>query len=87
VIDDMATPRIAKVAKRRSLDAFESAALEAVQKGENLVYSPVVPTRMFGALRADGSCVRCHDDKREGDLLGAFTYWLRQPADEIKPWR
>ena len=83
----MATPRIAKVAKRRPLDAFESSALEAVQKGENLVYSPVVPTRMFGTLRADGSCIRCHEDKREGDLLGAFTYWLTKPADQIQPSR
>jgi hypothetical protein len=85
VIDDMATPRIAKVAKRRPLDTFESAALDAVRRGENLVYSPVDPTRMFGAIRAYPQCLRCHTDKNEDDLLGAFTYWLKQPADQITP--
>lgn len=87
VIDDMATPRIAKVAKRRTLDAFESAALDAIQRGKNLVYSPIVPTRMFGAIRARAECLRCHSDKREGDLLGGFTYWLKLPADQIRPPR
>lgn len=94
VIDTMATPRTAKAAKRRTLDAFESAALGAIQKGENLVYSPVEPTRMFGAIRAGAvrigpfrehtDCLRCHSDKREGDLLGAFTYWLKKPVDQLK---
>lgn len=85
VIDDMATPRIAKVAERRPLDTFETAALKAVQNGENLVYSPVEPMRMFGAIRAYPQCLRCHTDKSEDDLLGAITYWLKQPADQITP--
>ncbi len=30
--------------------------------------------RALGAIRMQESCRRCHEDKKNGDLLGAFTY-------------
>ena len=59
----------------RKLDGFEQAALAQLQSGHaycstsegNLI-------RGMGAIRAQTSCLRCHDEAKEGDLLGAFTY-------------
>jgi hypothetical protein len=31
----------------------------------------------MGALRGEPSCLKCHKDRRDGDLLGAFSYTLR----------
>ena len=28
----------------------------------------------MGAIRADASCLKCHEEKKEGDLLGALLY-------------
>jgi hypothetical protein len=65
-------------APTRPLDSFESAALERLRQGEDL---HVVPTsgglRMLGAIRSARQCVACHGGQR-GDLLGAFSYILRQ---------
>ena len=33
---------------------------------------------VMGALRGDGTCLKCHKTAKEGELLGAFTYRLRR---------
>jgi hypothetical protein len=83
VLDEMATPVLARQAKRRPLDAFERLGLDAVRRGEDLVWTPEAPTRMFGAIRAWTSCLDCHKSAKEGDLLGAFTYYLSTPVDQL----
>ena len=50
VLDEMATPPLARQAKRRPLDEFERLGLDAVRRGEELVWTRDVPTRMFGLL-------------------------------------
>jgi hypothetical protein len=83
VLDEMATPPLARQAKRRPLDEFERLGLDAVRRGENLVWTREAPTRMFGAIRAKAYCLECHASAREGDLLGAFTYYLDTPVDQL----
>jgi hypothetical protein len=83
VLDEMATPELARQAKRRPLDEFERLGLDAVRRGEELVWTREAPTRMFGAIRADASCLECHKSAKEGDLLGAFTYYLKTPVDQL----
>lgn len=63
----------------RLLDPFEQAGLQALTKGENLFgRSRDGVIRLLGAVRAEASCVKCHRDKKEGDLLGAFSYVVRE---------
>lgn len=83
VLDQIATPVRMRAARRRSLDEFEVRGLQAVRAGAELVWSPEAPTRMFGAVRAQKSCIECHPGAREGDLLGAFTYFLTKPVGAI----
>lgn len=83
VLDEMATPALARQAKRRPLDEFERLGLDAVRRGEKLVWTPEAPKRMFGAIRAKGLCLECHTNAKRGDLLGAFTYYLEVPVDEL----
>jgi hypothetical protein len=84
VLDEMATPPKARVARRRRLDEFEERGLEAVRRGADLVWSPATPKRMFGAVRAQNECIDCHPGSREGDLLGAFSYFLTMPVDSLQ---
>src|SRR5262245_5091516 len=84
VLEEMATPPQARVAHRRSLDEFEERGLQAVRSGADLVGSPEAPTRMFGAVRARKECLDCHPGAREGDLLGAFSYFLTTPVDSLR---
>ena len=42
------------------------------------------PMRMFGAIRAKESCLDCHSKAKEGDLLGAFTYYLDVSVDQVE---
>jgi hypothetical protein len=84
VLDEMATPPLARQAKRRPLDAFERLGLDAVRRGEDLVWTREAPTRMFGAIRAKEDCLDCHVNASKGDLLGAFTYYLKAPVDRVK---
>jgi len=65
------------------LDQFERLGLDAVRRGEHLVWTPEAPRRMFGAIRARTQCLECHVNARRGDLLGAFTYYLEVPVDEL----
>lgn len=87
VLDEMATPPLARQAKRRPLDEFERLGLDAVRRGENLVWTREAPTRMFGAIRARAYCLECHAHARKGDLLGAFTYYLDTPVDRLAETR
>jgi hypothetical protein len=64
-------------AATRSLDPFETSALEQLRRGEDLLYTEAAGTmRMLGAVRSVKQCVKCHGCER-GDLLGAFSYTLR----------
>jgi hypothetical protein len=83
VLDEMATPPLARQAKRRPLDEFERLGLDAVRRGEELVWARESPTRMFGAIRAKSDCLHCHAHAQEGALLGAFTYYLKVPVDRL----
>lgn len=83
VLDEMATPPLARQATRRPLDEFERRGLDAVRRGEHLVWTREAPTRMFGAIRARAYCLECHSNAKKGDLLGAFTYYLDTPVDQL----
>jgi len=83
VLDEMATPALARKAKRRPLDEFETRGLDAVRRGEHLVWTPEAPKRMFGAIRARSQCLECHTSAKKGELLGAFTYYLNTPVDQL----
>jgi hypothetical protein len=87
VLDEMATPPLARQAKRRPLDEFERLGLDAVRRGEELVWTREAPTRMFGAIRAEADCLHCHANAKEGDLLGGFTYYLKVPVDQLRGMR
>lgn len=67
------------VAATRKLDAFELVALEVLREGQDLFLREKDGiVRMLGAVRADATCARCHADTKTGDLLGAFSYTLRE---------
>jgi|GEM_PF-2960406 len=83
VLDEMATPPLARQAKRRPLDEFERLGLDAVRRGEELVWTREAPTRMFGAIRVKTDCLHCHSNAKKGDLLGAFTYYLNTPVEKL----
>jgi hypothetical protein len=66
-------------APTRPLELFESTALNALSKGEDLVVNETEKAIwLVGALRASKQCMSCHDVKR-GELLGAFSYVLERP--------
>jgi hypothetical protein len=73
-------------APTRPLDPFETAALERLRAGEDLVTQVSVNRiRMLGALRAGKQCLECHGVPR-GQLLGAFSYeLLRDPPAPTAP--
>lgn len=71
----------------RHIDEFELAGLTALQKGEDLFgRSRDGVIRLVGAVRAEESCLSCHRQKQEGDLLGAFSYTLREASYERQAW-
>jgi hypothetical protein len=66
--------------KPRDLTALETRALAKLRAGRDLEAADGDESgtiALMGALRGEPSCLKCHKDKREGDLLGAFTYTLR----------
>jgi hypothetical protein len=67
-----------RAAPTRAPDAFETAGLGAIRKGEEgfAAQRPDV-LRYLGAIRSAKQCVECHGGQR-GDLLGAFAYTLRR---------
>jgi hypothetical protein len=59
----------------RPLDVFEIAGVAELSQGKQLfVRNRGNVIRMLGALRATQQCLKCHDDQKNGDLLGAFSY-------------
>ncbi|MDB6075177.1 MAG: hypothetical protein JWO89_2817 [Verrucomicrobiaceae bacterium] len=71
----------------RTTDWFEDAAIKQLKAGHALVtYTEGHVIRAVGAIRASESCLRCHDQNKAGDLLGAFTYFaVSSPGnDKVK---
>lgn len=61
-------------APTRPLDEFETTALKAIQRGEDLFLRETQEERrLLGSIRSAKQCVNCHGGRR-GDLLGAFSY-------------
>ena len=68
----------------RQLSSFEQKALDRLRMGRTIELSPgTVPDtiEVMGALRGDGTCLKCHKNVKEGELLGAFTYRMRRITD------
>lgn len=65
-------------APTRALVDFEASGLEKIRQGEDLVIGAAGDRiRMLGSLRSAKQCIQCHGGER-GDLLGAFSYTLKQ---------
>ena len=63
---------------QRTPTTFERSALASFRTGRDMAsQSDPDALRCIGAVRAADACLRCHEDKKVGDLLGAFTYRLR----------
>ncbi len=84
VLDEIAEPPKARLARRRPLDEFEQLGLDAVRRGDDLVSTKEAPNRMFGAIRAAENCLECHTGAKKNDLLGAFTYYLETSIDKLE---
>lgn len=66
-----------KDAPTRAPDAFETAGVAAIRKGDDgFAGRRGDEVRYVGAVRSAEACVKCHGGER-GDLLGAFSYRLR----------
>lgn len=68
----------------RSLTGFETDSLAGFRSGKDVTSAADEKggtLQCVGSLRAKASCLRCHTDKKAGDLLGAFTYSLRALRD------
>lgn len=66
--------------KVRETTAFERTALASFGGGDDIAISQPDAAgvlRCMGTLRAKHTCVQCHQSKKDGDLLGAFSYALR----------
>jgi hypothetical protein len=62
----------------REPDWFETASIKQLQTGSSMIMTRDGELwRGVGAIRALNSCLRCHDNHKEGDLLGAFTYFVK----------
>lgn len=63
---------------QRPLNAPELYGMRRLQAGDRIVFIPAPNSESaVGAIRATADCLRCHQSKKEGDLLGAFVYTLR----------
>ncbi len=61
----------------RILTDFEVSALKELLAGKQVVDQQEKTDRIVvGAVRAEQSCIQCHDGAKVGDLLGAFSYHL-----------
>lgn len=82
--------------QKRDANTFEAAAMEKLQKGENVVarMNANHDIEMIGAIRATENCMSCHAtvprkdgdttvnlNVKKGDLLGAFSYVLKRPEE------
>ena len=71
----------ASPASTRSLQPWEREALAALQAGKEIVVRNTPRgERAMGAIRARPACLSCHEDHREGDVLGALGYGLGRLA-------
>jgi hypothetical protein len=71
-------------APTRALDGFESAALQWLRDGEDLVACQSEShVRMLGSIRNAKQCLDCHGGER-GDLLGAFSYTLMRKSSQAR---
>jgi hypothetical protein len=78
-------PRMDELRKAptRPLDEFESAGLQQLRDGEDLVGAESGEyVRMLGAVRNAKHCATCHGGER-GDLLGAFSYVVRRVKVDV----
>jgi len=67
----------------RDLDVFESEGLEELVGGKDLYVRAKEGTiRVLGPIRASKACLKCHGDAKDGDMLGAFSYTLREARYE-----
>lgn len=70
----------------RQLTEFEAKALARLRNGENLLLEQNESgAHLVGSIRAQASCLQCHEGKKEGDLLGAFTYKLKRTENRPPP--
>jgi hypothetical protein len=61
----------------RGLQTWERKALSRLMAGEDMVMQATPRgERAMGPIRARGQCLACHGGRREGDVLGAFSYGL-----------
>lgn len=68
-------------AKTRSLNEFESSALEQLKRDRNVVIEcRENRIQMVGSIRATENCLQCHQVENDS-LLGAFTYVLERNRD------
>lgn len=75
-----------KTASKRKLETYELAAIAELESGKE-VQVDEARSLVFGALRADHSCLKCHAGKA-GDLFGAFRYSvfpIAQPKPLVQP--
>jgi hypothetical protein len=81
VYESETAPKMGEIdrVKTRTLDTFESKALEELLKGGGSIVTDVRSDaiRMVGAIRASKTCMECHDVP-EHEMLGAFTYLLQR---------
>ena len=69
--------------KSRPLSSFEQRALKRLRTGGTIeLATGGTPDtiEVMGALRGDGTCLKCHKNVKEGELLGAFSYRMRRIA-------
>lgn len=74
-------PQMTELSKRptREMDVFEMEGLEELMSGKDLyIRTKDEVVRVLGPVRAGKACMNCHTDAKEGDMLGAFSYTLRQ---------
>jgi hypothetical protein len=63
----------------RELDLFEAEGLQELWNGKDLyIRSKDTTIRVLGPIHAGKACLKCHHDTKEGDMLGAFSYTLRE---------
>jgi hypothetical protein len=63
---------------KRAPTSFEASALADFRGGKGMAsQSEPGALRCIGAVRATEKCLECHENKKAGDLLGAFTYRLK----------
>ena len=73
-----------KTAEHRAPTADENAALGLLAKGREWVSLSGHEGVLLGALRAKASCVKCHENSKPEQLLGALRYELRPSPNQWK---